>query len=100
MRFGLGVAGDWWEAVVKVDIDGGAGFALAVGPKGVDVFVLGEADGLQLSLEHVGNGASESGFYIAADYGGDEAREGGVEKRKRLAGSRGAILNGNIIPQL
>jgi hypothetical protein len=71
LRFGLG-PGVVWEAVVKVDVDGGAdGFAPAVGAKGVDVFVLGEADGLQLSLEHVGNGASESGFYIAADHGGD-----------------------------
>jgi hypothetical protein len=71
---------DGKRAVVKVDVDGGAdGFAPAVGAKCVDVFVLGEVDGLQLSLEHVGNGASESGLYVSADYGGDEAREGGAE---------------------
>src|SRR5580704_2012613 len=69
-----------WEAVVVVAVDGVAdGFAPAVSAKGVDVFVLGEADGLQLSLEHVGNGAGESGFYVAADHGGDDAREGGAE---------------------
>jgi hypothetical protein len=80
LRFGLGVAGCGWEAVVIVDVDGGAdGFAPAVGAEGVDIFVLGEVDGLQLSLDHVGNGARESGFYIAADYGGDEAGEGSVE---------------------
>jgi len=75
--FGYGVG---WEAVVVVDVDGlSDGFAPAVGAEGVDVFVLGEVDGLQLSLEHVGDGAGEFGFYIAPDYGGDEAREGGAE---------------------
>jgi hypothetical protein len=63
-----------------VCVDGGVdGFAPAVGAEGVEVFVLGDADGLREGLEHVGDGASESGFYVAADYGGDEAREGGVE---------------------
>ena len=77
LRFGF-VGG--WEAVVVVDVDGGAeGFAPAVGAEGVDVFVLGEVDGLQLGLEHVGDGAGESGFYIAADHGGDEACQGGAE---------------------
>ena len=80
LRFGFGIAGGGWEAVVVVDVDGGAdGFAPAVGAEGVDIFVLGDVDGLQLSLDHVGNGAGESGFYLAADYGGDEACEGSVE---------------------
>jgi hypothetical protein len=78
--FGLFWPGGGWEAVVEVDADGLAdGFAPAFGAEGVDVFVLGEVDGLQLSLEHVGDGAGEFGFYIAADHGGDEASEGGVE---------------------
>jgi hypothetical protein len=79
--FGFGFGGGaGWEAVVIVDVDGGAdGFAPGLGIESVDVFVLGEVDGLQLGLEHVGDGASESGFYIAADSGGDEAREGGAE---------------------
>jgi hypothetical protein len=76
--FGMGWVG--WEAAVIVDVDGGAeGFAPGVGAEGVDVFVLREVDGLQLGLEHVSDGASESGFYVAADYGGDEAGHGGAE---------------------
>jgi hypothetical protein len=63
-----------------VGVDGGAdGFAPAVGTEGVGVFALGDVDGLHESLEHVGDGAGESRFYVAADYGGDEAREGGAE---------------------
>jgi len=63
-----------------VAVDGGAdGFAPAVSAEGVDVFVLGEADGLRQGLEHVGDGAGEFGFYFAADDGRDEACEGGAE---------------------
>jgi hypothetical protein len=62
------------EEVVVVVVDGIAdGFAPVVGIEGVDVFVLGDVDGLQESLGQVGDGAGGSGFYIAADYGGDEA---------------------------
>jgi len=67
--FGVGVA---WEAVVIVDIDGGAnGFAPAVGAEGVDVFALRNVDGLHEGLEHVGDDAGELESYIAANYGGD-----------------------------
>ena len=62
------------EEVVVVVVDGIAdGFAPVVGIEGVDVFVLGNVDGLQESLGQVGDGTGGSGFYIAADYGGDEA---------------------------
>ena len=62
------------EEVVVVGVDGIAdGFAPAVRVEGVDVFVLGDVDGLQESLGQIGDGAGGSGFYIAADYGGDEA---------------------------
>ena len=62
------------EEVVVVVVDGIAdGFAPVVGIEGVDVFVLGDVDGLQEGLGQVGDGAGSSGFYIAADYGGDEA---------------------------
>jgi len=75
--FGFGGGG---EAVVVVGVYGGAdGFAPAVGAESVDVLMLGDVDGLQLGLEHVGDGAGESGLYIAADYGGDEASEGSAE---------------------
>ena len=47
LRFGLVVVGVAWEAVVIVDVDGGAdGVAPAVGAEGVDVFVLGDTYGL------------------------------------------------------
>jgi len=66
--------------VFVVGIDGVAdGVAPAVGAEGVDVFMLGEVDGLELGLEHVGDGAGEAGFDVAADDGGDEAAEGGAE---------------------
>ena len=69
-----------WPEMVVVGGDGVAeGVAPAVGAEGVDVFVLGEVDGLKLSLEHVGDGAGEAGFDVAANDGGDEAAEGGAE---------------------
>ena len=68
------------EEIIVVAVDGSAdGFAPAVAAEGVDVFVLGEVDGLQLGLEHVGDGAGESGFYVATNDGGDEAGESGAE---------------------
>ena len=43
--------------VVAVSVDGGAdGAAPAIGAKGVDVFVLGDVDGLEEGLEQVGDG--------------------------------------------
>src|SRR5438477_3698670 len=66
--------------VVGVAFDGVAdGLAPAVGAEGIDVFVLGDVDGLHERLGQVGNCASSSGFYIAADDGGDEACQGGAE---------------------
>jgi hypothetical protein len=53
--------------------------APGIGAKGVDVFVLGDVDGLHESLGQVGNGAGGSGLYIAAEDGGDEACQGGAE---------------------
>ena len=88
-RVGFGVGR---EEIVAVAVDGVAdGFAPAVGAEGVDIFVLGEVDGLQLGLEHVGDGAGESGFYIAADDGGDEACQGGAE----VAG--GEVISGEEV---
>src|SRR6266700_7254250 len=75
--FGFGVGR---EAVVVVVLDGIAdGFAPAVGAERVDVFVLGDVDGLHQSLDQVGDGVCGFGFYIAADNGGDEACQGGAE---------------------
>ncbi len=75
--FGFGVGR---EAVVVVVLDGIAdGFAPAVRAEGVDVFVLGDVDGLHESLGQVGDGVGGFGFYIAAEDGGDEACQGGAE---------------------
>jgi hypothetical protein len=75
----IGGGGDW-EEVIVVAVDGiGDGVAPAVGAEGVDVFVLGEADGLEKSLGEVGDGAGGSGFYIAANDSRDQARQGGAE---------------------
>ncbi len=60
------------------------GLAPAVGTEGVDIFLLGEVDGLQESLGQVGDGAGGSGFYITAEDGGDEAPQGGAEIAGRV----------------
>jgi hypothetical protein len=71
--------GFWREEIVVVGFDGGGdGVAPGVGAEGVDVFVLGLAGGLHQGLKHVGYGAGNAGLDFAADYGGDEAAEGGV----------------------
>jgi hypothetical protein len=62
------------EAVVEIGLDGIAdGFAPTIGAEGIGVFVLSEVNGLYEGLDHVGYGAGEPRFYVAAEYGGDEA---------------------------
>ena len=68
------------EEVVVVVVDGVAdGLAPAAGTEGVDIFLLGDVDGLQESLGQVGDGAGGSGFYIASEDGRDETAQGGAE---------------------
>ena len=55
------------------------GVAPIIGAKGVDVFVLGELDGLDEGLGEIGEGASGARFYIALEDGGEEAAECGAE---------------------
>ncbi len=87
--------GRGWVKIVLVTVDGVAdGLAPAFSAEGVDVFVLGDVDGLQESLEQVGDGAGGFGFYIAADDGGDEARQGGAE----IAG--GEVVAGEEVGQV
>jgi hypothetical protein len=94
-RFGLCGFGGGREAVVVVASDGVAdGLAPAVGAESVDVFVLGEVDGLQEGLGQVGDGASGSGFYFAADDGGDEAPQSDAE----IAG--GKVVTGEEIGEV
>ena len=89
MTIRWGLAGRKAVVVVASDrvVDG---LAPAVGAEGVDVFVLGEVDGLQEGLGQVGDGARGSGLYIAADDGGDEASQGGAEiaGREIVAGEK------------
>jgi hypothetical protein len=65
--------------------------APGVGAVGVDVFVLGEVEGLNKSLAQVGQGGGGFGFDLALGYGGEEASEGGAE----IAG--GEIAAGQVI---
>jgi hypothetical protein len=79
------------EAVDVVAVDGSAdGFAPGIGAESLTVFVLGDVDGLEESLGHVGDGAGDFGFDVAADDGGDEAAQSGAE----ITG--GEILAGEV----
>jgi len=76
----LRIGGQGRIEVVEVLVDGVAdGIAPIIGAKGVDVFVLGEMDGLDESLGEIGEGSGGARFYIALEDGGDEAAEGGAE---------------------
>jgi len=67
-------------AVGKVLVDPVAdGIAPIIRAKGVDVFVLGEMDGLDEGLGEIGEGAGGARFYIATEDGGEETAEGGAE---------------------
>jgi len=83
------------EEVVVVAFDRIAdGLAPVVGVESLTIFVLGDVDGLQESLGHVGDGAGDPRFYIAADNGGDEASQGGAE----IAG--GEVVAGEEVGQV
>jgi hypothetical protein len=76
LRSGVGGSG----GAVGVLVDGEAdGLAPGVGAEGVDVFVLGEMDGLGESLREVGEGAGGAGFDVAAGDGCEEASECGAQ---------------------
>src|SRR5712692_7765702 len=97
--FGVGASGLGFgggrKAVVVVAVDGVAdGFAPAVGAEGVDVFVLGDVDGLHEGLDQISDGVGGFGFYIAADNGRDEACQGGAE----IAG--GEVVAGEEVGQV
>jgi len=77
---GLRIGGRGRIAVGEVLVDGATdGIAPIGGAKGVDVFVLGEMDGLDKGLGEIGEGAGGARFYIALEDGGEEAAEGGAE---------------------
>jgi hypothetical protein len=58
------------------DADGGAP---SIGVETVDVFVLGEGDGLEHGLGEVGESGGDFGFYFAAGDGAKKARHGNAE---------------------
>jgi hypothetical protein len=60
--------------------EGGAdGFAPGIAAEGVDVFVLGELDGLQQGLAEIGQGGGGFGFDLTLGDGGEDAAQGGAE---------------------
>jgi hypothetical protein len=80
--------------------DAGAdGFAVVFRAEGVLEFGLGEVDGLEESLSHVGDGAGGARFDIAADDGGDEAGQGDAEVvgGDVVAGEEGGEVFGELI---
>ena len=72
-------------------VEGGAnGFAPGVGAEGVDVFVLGQVDGLEEGLGQISEGGGGFGFDLALGYGGEEVAQCGTE----VAG--GQIVAGEV----
>ncbi len=60
-------------------VGGADGFAPGVGVVGVDVFVLGEGQGLHESLAEIGEGGGGFGLHLALGDSGEEASEGGAK---------------------
>ena len=55
------------------------GFAPVIRAEGVDVFALGEVQGLDEGLAEIGEGGGGFGFHLALGDGGEEASQGGAE---------------------
>lgn len=76
-----------WRAQTRASVLFGVGWreggaddvAPGVGVEGVDVFVLGELDGLQKGLAEVGEGGGGSGFYLTLGDGGEELAQGSAK---------------------
>jgi hypothetical protein len=71
------------------------GVAPGIGVVGLDVFVLGEGQGLYEGLGEIGEGGGGFGFYMTLGDGGEEASESGAE----IAGGQeapGKVI-GNIL---
>jgi len=58
---------------------GGHHVTPGIGAEGVDVFVLGDLDGLIQSLAEIGEGGGGFGFEVAFGDGGEDAGQGGAE---------------------
>jgi hypothetical protein len=60
--------------------EGGAdGFTPGIGAEGVDVFVLGDVDGLEQGLAEIGEGGGGFGFDLALSDAREDAGQGGAE---------------------
>ena len=59
-------------------VGGADGVAPSVGAVGLDVFFLGEGQGLHERLGEIGEGGGGFGFDLALGYGGEEASESGA----------------------
>jgi hypothetical protein len=55
------------------------GAAPGIGVEGLDVFVLGDGDGLEHGLGEIGESGGDFGFYFAAGDGAKETRHGDAE---------------------
>src|SRR5216684_7623621 len=81
-----------WRRVIDGLFMGSAdGFAPVIRAEGVDVFALGEVQGLDEGLAEIGKGGGGFGFHLTLGDGGEEASEGGAE----IAG--GQIAAGKVI---
>ena len=58
----------------RLFVGGADGFAPGIGAVGVDVFVLGEVQGLHEGLAEIGEGGGGFGFYLTLGDSGEEAR--------------------------
>ncbi len=63
----------------RLFVGGADGFAPGICAVGVDVFVLGEGQGLHEGLAEIGEGGGGLGFDLTLGDGGEEASEGGAE---------------------
>ncbi len=76
----LKIAGRGRIAIFGVQVDGAAdGATPAVGAERVDVFALGEMDGLDQGLGEIGDRGSRFGLDVALRDGGDETAKGNAE---------------------
>ena len=73
----------WLEILILLRVGRGEGGAYGPAPgiraEGVDVFVLGDLDGLNQGLAEIGESGGGSGFDVTLGDGGEKACQGGTE---------------------
>jgi hypothetical protein len=78
-------------AIGRLFMGSADGFAPVIRAEGVDVFALGEVQGLDERLAEIGEGGRGFGFHLTLGDGGEEASQGGAE----IAG--GQIAAGKVV---